>query len=100
MSLMPPKTWKKIELAICRIFGGQRSGPVGKDGPDCRDTFPFAVQVKHRSCPKWLVAAMEQSVGDLPSDLWMPVVALHEKGTSIEDTMIIIPLKWFEEWYL
>lgn len=97
---MPPSTWKKIELEICKRFGGKRSGPVGKKGADCKGTFPFAVQVKHRSVPEWLVSANRQAERDCPSDLWLPVVALHPKGAPINETLIIIPLKYFEEWYL
>lgn len=37
--------WKNLELRICRAWGGQRSGPVGRNGPDCAGT-PVAIQVK------------------------------------------------------
>jgi hypothetical protein len=99
VGLMPPKTWKKIELALCRIFGGRRSGPEGKQGPDCKDTYPYAIQCKHRPVPKWLNSAMRQTVRDTP-DGWIPTLLLHDKGTNIEDTYVIIPLREFRKWYL
>jgi hypothetical protein len=37
--------WKVLELRICRMWGGQRSGPVGRDGCDCTGT-PVAIQCK------------------------------------------------------
>ena len=40
--------WKALELRICRAWGGQRTGPVGRDGPDCTGT-PLAIQVKRTS---------------------------------------------------
>lgn len=96
---MPPKTWKAIELAICRRFGGRRTGPVGKDGPDCVGTKPFAVQVKHRKVPQWLLDAMTQAILDSPIT-WLPTLVLHPKGKSIDDSLVIIKLSDFEEYYL
>ena len=115
---MPPSTWKRVELAICKLFGGVRSGPVGKDGPDCNGTGHYAVQVKHRTCPKWLIDAMEQAVRDAglselpvvalhPTEEMLlligaelPVVALHPKHAAIDDTLIIFRLKDFKAWHL
>jgi hypothetical protein len=37
--------WKNCERRICTAWGGQRSGPLGRDGPDCTGT-PVAIQVK------------------------------------------------------
>ena len=96
---MPPSTWKKIELAICRRFGGSRTGPVGKDGPDCVGTAPFAIQVKHRKVPQWLLDAMTQAVLDSPITC-LPTLVLHPKGHSIDDSLVIIKLSDFEEYYL
>ena len=97
---MPPSTWKKVELAICKRFGGKRSGPEGKQGADCKNTFPYSLQIKHRSVPRWLTDAMQQAVRDTPSDLWMPTLCLHPKGSAINGTYVIIRLEDFERWYL
>jgi hypothetical protein len=98
-AVMPSSRWKAVELAICKIFGGQRSGPVGKEGPDCTGTGHYAIQVKHRKVPKWLTDAVEQARGDAR---WqdLPLVALHPKGKSIDETLIIIRLDDFREWFI
>ena len=90
--------WKQIELIICRIFGGDRSGPVGKEGCDCAGTRPYAIQVKHREIPKWLTAAMDQAAGDAGSDL--ATLVLHPKGTAPEDSLVVFRLRDFRSWYL
>jgi hypothetical protein len=82
------------------MFGGERSGPVGKDGPDCCGTEPFAVQVKHgKQIPKKIQKYMEQTVGDCPEGL-IPTLVMHPYGRSIDDSLVVIPLKDFKEWYL
>jgi len=96
---MPSSRWKAIELAICRKFGGQRSGPEGKQGADCKGTGHYSVQVKHRKVPKWLTEAMEQCKRDAKY-YELPVVALHPKGTSIGKTLIIFELEDYQEWHL
>ena len=96
---MPSSHWKAIELAICRAFGGIRAGPQGKKGADCLKTGHYAVQIKHRTCPKWLINAMDQAVRDAKNGQ-LPVVALHPKGKSIDDTLVIFRLKEFREWHL
>jgi hypothetical protein len=40
--------WKDLERRVCRRWGGERTGPVGRDGPDCVGT-PVAIQVKRTS---------------------------------------------------
>ena len=96
---VPSSRWKAIELAICSAFGGRRSGPQGKEGPDCTGTGHYSIQVKHRTCPKWLIDAMNQAVRDT-IDGNLPTVALHPKGQPIEETLVIFRLKDFREWHL
>jgi len=91
--------WKAIELEVCRVFGGKRSGPTGKDGPDCIHTEPFAVQVKHRdNVPKWLTDAMAQAERDAGGDL--ATLVLHRKGDAVRDSLVIFRLRGFADWYL
>ena len=96
---MPSSRWKQIELELCRIFGGQRAGKEGMMGPDCKGTGHYAIQVKHRSCPNWLIDAMEQAVRD-SGVKQLPTVALHPKHAPIDETLIIFRLKDFKEWHL
>ena len=98
-AVMPPSTWKRIELEICKLFGGRRSGPVGKGGPDCKGTGHYAIQVKHRTCPKWLIDAMDQCKRDA-TVAELPTLALHPKGAPIGKTLIIFELDSWKEWHL
>jgi hypothetical protein len=92
--------WKAIELKICRLFGGERSGPVGKDGPDCRDTGIFAIQVKHgKQIPAGIQHFMEQTVRDAPRDK-LPTLVMHPYGKSVGESLVVFRLKDFEGWFL
>lgn len=92
--------WKAVELAICKLFGGSRSGPVGKDGPDCKDTGMFAVQVKHgKQIPKRIQAFMCQTIADSPEGM-IPTLVMHAYGTSIDESLVVFRLKDFRGWYL
>ena len=93
-------TWKNIERAICKIFGGSRSGPVGKDGPDCAGTTPFAIQVKHgKQIPKGIQKFMQQTIADCPKGQ-IPTLVMHAHGTSIDESLVVMRLKDFKAWYL
>ena len=97
---MPPSTWKKTELRLCRLFGGERSGPVGKDGPDCTGTEPWAIQVKHgKQIPKTIQKYMAQTVRDTLKGT-LPTLLMHAYGAPIEDTLVVFRLGDFREWYL
>ena len=92
--------WKAIELAICRAFGGNRSGPVGKDGPDCVDTAPYAIQIKHgRQVPKTIQKFMEQTLRDAAQGS-LPTLVMHAHGTAIDESLVVFRLKEFREFYL
>jgi hypothetical protein len=96
---MPPKTWKRVELEVCKLFGGWRSGPEGKQGPDCRGTGHFAVQVKYRKCPKWLDEAVEQTQRDAKY-YEEPVLVWYRKGKGLKKALVIQVIEDFEEWRL
>jgi len=93
---MGDKTWKAVERAICGLLGGIRTGPVGKDGPDC--VLPnalLAVQIKHRATvPNWLTGAMDQTIHDAGGAQY-PILILHEKGTKYEESLVITRLSDF-----
>jgi len=94
------KTWKTVELHICRMFGGKRSGPVGKDGPDCECTGDFAVQIKHgEQIPATIQKWMAQTERDAPKGS-LPTLVMHAYGKSIGDSLVVFRLKDFREWYL
>jgi len=66
--------WKAIELEVCRMFGGKRSGPTGKED------------------------AMAQAERDAGGDL--ATLVLHRKGDAVRDSLVIFRLRGFAEWYL
>jgi hypothetical protein len=95
----PPKTWKTIELKICRKFGGERAKKEGEHGPDCKNTYPFAVQVKHFEFPDYLLKFMAQTVMQSKDDE-LPVLVMHPKGHSIGQSFVCMRLCDYEEWFL
>lgn len=95
------KTWKAIELKICRLFRGERSGPTGKDGPDCtKDTYPYAVQVKHgKQIPKGIQKFMDQAIIDAPYGT-IPTLVMHPHGKHINDSLVVFRLGDYWERFL
>ena len=94
------KHWKAIEGLLCRIFGGSRVGAVGDEGCDCKDTAPFAIQVKHgKQIPKGIQKFMAQTVRDAPKGT-LPTLLMHAHGAPIEETLVVFRLGDFRGWYL
>lgn len=97
----PPSTWKSVERKIAKIFGVERTGPLGDGVPDCISD-PFAVEIKHGAAapvPKWLSEAMDQAERNAPGRL-SPVVVLHPKGWRIEDSLVVMRLSEFRDLFL
>jgi len=94
---MPDKTWKAAERRICKLLGGVRRGPTGRDDSDCVGTEPFAVEIKHRKAfPVWLKEAMAQSVENAKSSE-IPIVVLHEHRQAYRDALVVVRLSVFSE---
>ena len=95
---MPDRTWKAIERAVCRYFDSERTGPVGKEGPDC-DHKQLAIQVKHReNLPNWLLDMVEQTKEQGGGRF--PMLVLHPYGAAVEDSLAILTLAQFRQlWY-
>ena len=95
---MPDRTWKAIERAVCRYFDCERTGPVGKEGPDC-DHERLAIQVKHReNLPNWLLDMVQQTEAQAGGRL--PVLVLHPYGAAVEKSLVVLPLDKFRQlWY-
>jgi hypothetical protein len=70
--------WKNLERRVCRLFGGERSGPLGRHVSDCVDT-PFAIEVKRSKVGSIRTAWIEKarSQGKLEGLPWLLVVAGH-----------------------
>ncbi len=101
---MATSTWKAIELKICRIFGGERSGPLGKETCDCIDTKPFAIEIKHGKYAtpnKQLMAFMEQAHSNVKGDPEQcPVLVLHPLRANIQKAWVCFEMKDFKKWFL
>ena len=96
---MPTNTWKSIERAICKMFGGVRRWK-GEAGNDCENTGHWSVECKHGSqVPKKLAKYMKQAEGDASEDE-VPVVVMHPFGANILDSYVMMRLRNFREWYL
>lgn len=91
---MTEPAWKKVERVICRSQGGERSGAVGKEGPDCtKETYPFSIQVKHgQQIPKSIQKFMKQTVKEA-YDGYIPTLVMHPTRGDILDSIVCIRLR-------
>jgi hypothetical protein len=85
--------WKALELRIARAWGGERSGPVGRDGPDVAGV-PLAIQCKRTGSTTGGIrgAWIEQAKRDakkagLP---WVLVVSKHND----RDPIAVVSHSW------
>ena len=96
---MPTDTWKSIERAVCKMFGGVRRWK-GEEGNDCVGTGHWSVECKHgKQVPRKLEKYMLQAEGDASEDE-VAVVVMHREGTNIMNSYVMMRLKDFREWYL
>ena len=98
------KTWKSVERAISRLFGGKRTGPIGKGVPDIMHPW-LAIEVKSRKgYPIWLDAVLEQSETNARNRGFlnllakyftrvdtplMPIAVLHKVGRRFRNDIMI-----------
>ena len=86
-------TWKHCERMVAKLLGGERTGCNGESR---RDVEPprWSIAVKHRkTLPKWLHSAMEQA--ETEAEHRVPIVVLHEKNLTYEDSYVIMRLNNF-----
>jgi HNH endonuclease len=79
-------SWKQLELRLAKMWGGQRAGPIGRDGPDIVGV-PLAIQVKRTASTtggiegKWVRQARRDGKRlGLP---WILVVAGHNDRAPV-----------------
>src|SRR4051794_26911164 len=82
---MADKTWKRIEREKCRELGGERSGPTGRDTPDCDDRVHVALEVKSYKTFTFLTKDWEQAVNNAAKVGKPPVLAVKERGQNPRD---------------
>jgi len=92
-------SWKHAERQIAKRLGGRRVPVTGRAGqPDIAHPW-LSLEVKHRRrLPQWLTMALAQAEqAAAPGQL--PLVVLHEAGTRYGQSLVLLRLAGFEEWF-
>jgi hypothetical protein len=95
-------TWKSLERRIAAYLGGRRVPITGRqrgDTPDIEHT-DWSVEVKHRGGkrPVWIADALDQAEASC-DDVRLPMAVWHWKGEKVEDSVVMLSLKDFREWF-
>lgn len=77
---MPSSNWKKVELELCRELGGERTGPMGRDLPDCSGTPGIGVEIKAYKKFVFLSEDWRQAVENAEKLGVIPVLVVREGG--------------------
>ena len=79
--------WKALERRICRMWGGERSGPRGQDCSDCLGgaELPVSVEITRSKNRRVRHDKIKQAKrhGELEGKPWVLVVAGHNDRTPI-----------------
>jgi hypothetical protein len=75
---MADKPWKRVEREKCRELGGERSGPTGKDDPDCTIEVMVALEIKYVKKYTFLTEYWNQAVENAAKVGLPPVLAVRE----------------------
>ena len=96
---MPDKAWKAFEREIAKRLGGQRAGPLGREGPDVLHPL-WAPECKMRKkLPRLLTEAMDQAVTNTPPGK-IPLVILHQAHDEYDQALVVMRLRDFEDWFV
>jgi len=90
---MASKRWKVIELQKCRELGGERTGPTGRDLPDCVDIC-VGLEVKSYKTFVWLTEDWRQAKENAEKVGQHPVLALKERGHNGRDRVQMHSALW------
>ena len=91
------KTWKAAERRIAKILGGRRY-PANTGGPEDIEHEELSVQVKHRkNLPIWIKSAILDA--EATAGARLPIAVLHERYSPYEDSLVIMRLSEFVEWW-
>lgn len=90
-------TWKAAERRVAKVFGGQRTGPTGRDDNDI--THPLlAIEVKYRrSLPAWALQCLQQARSGRTAAGKTPVTILLGRGLRVQDGLLVLTVRDFEE---
>ena len=96
------KDWKACERRVAKLLGGQRVPVTGRqrgDTPDIEHA-ALSIEVKSRkSLPAWLLGALGQARA-ASEEGKIPVVVLHQDRVPYAESLIVLTLKDFANYYL
>lgn len=88
-------TWKKVELKIAALLGGERVPVTGRargSAPDIKQPV-LALEVKHgKQIPKLVLEAMDQAEKSVRGDQ-VPMAVMHPLRAEYSDSICIVRLK-------
>jgi len=94
---MSDTVFKAFERWVCKIFGGERWWEAPEE---CKGTDPFAPEAKYRKrIPNWLEDMVLQAERQARDDQ-LPLVVLGERQRKRIDSLVIIRLIDFIDWYV
>ena len=93
-------TWKSTERTLALRLGGVRV-PVNGRGETSDIDHPWlAIECKQRKAvPGWLRNAVMQARAGNPDGRKLPVALIHPAGARYDDTLVVMHLTDFEEWF-
>lgn len=77
---MVSSNWKRVELEVCRELGGERTGPTGRDLPDCIGTPGLGLEIKAYKRFVFLTADWEQAVRNAERLGAIPALLVRQSG--------------------
>lgn len=91
--------WKSLERRVAKLLGGVRTGNTGTACADVLVGDWLAVECKYKAqLPQWLKHADDQ-VQAAAGDTRLGMVVLFEKGRRTGDSLCLMRLSDFEEWF-
>lgn len=91
--------WKDLERRLAKLLGGTRAGNTGAAGADVLVGDWLAIEAKYKAeLPQWLKHADDQ-VQAAAGPRRLGMVVLFERGRRTGDSLCLLRLKDFEEWF-
>jgi hypothetical protein len=98
---MPNTYWKAVERQRAWDFGSRRIGATGFHSVDfISERYELDVEVVCHDIPQWLRQELLQAIRAAAVDKFLPVVIVHEKGTTSESDVVVIPYRHFRSWVM
>ena len=100
----PTKSWKAFELRISRLLGGKRRGAYVSDGKKGKTDIikpGWAIETKLLKRPTYqqMFDACLQAENNAESKLDVPIAIVKKSGKRDKDSLVIMRLETFREFY-